>query len=72
MHLIRCYEKGMDARREGVPRSENPYRNGYRNNQGPGGGLQRQRYKAWNEGWDQEDEDTYEKRREEQWLQSML
>ena len=50
--LVTIYNKGADARRNGEPRGANPYKEGYRNSNGPGGNLQRQRRQAWYDGWD--------------------
>lgn len=58
MQLLNISMKGAMARIEGVSRDQNPYRDGYRNNQGPGGGLQRQRRAAWLEGWDLENKEA--------------
>lgn len=43
--------KGASAFAAGVPLTDNPYTTGYRNQNGPGGNLQRQRSQAWVRGW---------------------
>ena len=52
MQLVKAYQRGIDARKEGLPRTVCPYMGGYRNNQGAGGGLQRQRRDEWYKGYD--------------------
>jgi hypothetical protein len=49
--LVTIYNRGRDARTNGQPR-KSPYREGHRNQNGPGGSLQRQRDKAWLDGYD--------------------
>lgn len=46
---IEC--KGFKAFIAGIPLNENPYQAGYRNQNGPGGSVQRQRRDAWSRGW---------------------
>jgi hypothetical protein len=51
MQLVAIYNHGREARSSGQAR-RSPYRDGYRNQNGPGGSLQRQRDKAWLDGYD--------------------
>jgi len=51
MQIVRIQEKGIDAFTAGLGIEANPYNCGYRNNQGNGGNLQRQRREAWLKGW---------------------
>ena len=50
--ILTIENKGYDAYMAGKPMTDNPYQDGYRNNQGNGGNLQRQRREAWETGWD--------------------
>lgn len=50
--IVTIENKGYAAFKTGVSRDANPYTNGYRNQNGPGGNLQRSRAMAWNRGWE--------------------
>lgn len=52
MQLVTIYNKGRQACAKGLGRTRCPYLSGYRNANGPGGSLQRQRREAWLDGWD--------------------
>jgi ribosome modulation factor len=49
--IVTIENKGYDAYLAGKATSDNPYWDGYRNNNGPGGSLQKQRRDAWERGW---------------------
>ena len=49
--LVNIENKGYAAFSMGIPLKDNPYQTGYRNQNGTGGSLQRQRRDAWNRGW---------------------
>lgn len=51
--IVGIENKGFAAFSAGIPKIENPYQDGYRNQNGAGGSVQRQRRDAWNRGWDQ-------------------
>lgn len=50
--LVTIYNRGREARQAGEQWAANPYKGGYRNQNGPGGNLQQQRRQAWYDGWD--------------------
>ena len=50
--IVTIENKGFQAFLDGVPESENPYREGHRNQNGAGGQVQRQRRNAWWRGWE--------------------
>ncbi len=52
LQLCRIQDKGFQAFLDGIPSSENPYTQGYSNQNGPGGQLQRQRRQSWDRGWE--------------------
>jgi hypothetical protein len=49
--IVTIENKGTDAFRQGKPLTANPYLGGYRNQNGAGGSVQRQRRAAWERGW---------------------
>lgn len=49
--IVTIENKGYDAFKAGVPLSGCPYQEGYRNQNGAGGSVQRQRRSAWRRGW---------------------
>lgn len=49
--LVSITNNGARAFAVGLTLEDNPYKDGYRNQNGPGGQLQRQRRLAWAEGW---------------------
>lgn len=51
--LVSIQHKGYLAFQNGTPLDQNPYKEGYRNQNGPGGSLQRQRREAWRAGWEE-------------------
>ncbi len=52
LQICRIEDKGVFAGRQGLAKTSNPYLAGYRNQNGRGGGLQRQRRLAWDRGWE--------------------
>ena len=58
--ILKIEHKGRAAFHEGKPETANPYTTGYRNQNGPGGNLQRQRAQAWSRGWELEKKETEE------------
>lgn len=58
--LVSITQKGYAAFEAGQPTSANPYQEGYNG----GGGLQRQRRKAWADGWRLARRDQKEKAKE--------
>ncbi len=53
LQICKIQDKGFLAGSRGEPRDANPYREGYSNQNGPGGQFQRQRRQSWDRGWDQ-------------------
>lgn len=49
--IVLIQDKGYAAFREGKVEEDNPYKEGYRNQNGAGGQLQRQRREAWRRGF---------------------
>lgn len=52
MQIVTIENKGYDAFKAGVPKSECPYQDGCRNTNGAGGSVQQQRRRAWCRGWE--------------------
>jgi len=57
LQLCKIQDKGYQAFKDNIPLSENPYTLGYRNQNGNGGQLQRQRRIAWERGWKSAEEE---------------
>lgn len=51
MQIVEIENKGYRAYQAGEPLEACPYQGGYRNQNGPGGSVQRQRREAWRRGW---------------------
>jgi len=51
LQIVRIQDKGFKAFYAGIPLDNNPYEDGYHNQNGPGGSVQRQRREAWKAGW---------------------
>lgn len=51
LQICQIQDKGYKAFQDGIPLSDCPYKSGYRNQNGVGGQLQRQRREAWVRGW---------------------
>ena len=50
--IANIQDKGYAAFQAGIPLDANPYMQGYRNQNGSGGQVQRQRRQAWSRGWE--------------------
>ncbi len=61
MQMVTITQRGIDDFTAGVARDAGPYHEGHRNNQGPGGNLQRKRREAWLEGWKLAEKEAVEK-----------